>query len=274
MGLLGRLWPDTGGGADHAASRDADAWASRLGSRRLGFLVVTAQRMARPGTGRPRSIRALVAADPGAVFMFVLSKNYLRACGADLAAACEQHHRPGPVLHRVGWRQAGRRPGRLHVPADARLQAHFGGTRRALNARIGADLLERGIRSKDEAVRVPGTTACRPAAHPALQPQEAVRRRDPRRHHRPPSPSAGNVSQPDCCANSATPDWPASSAGSADCTAKPRGSRLHSQRQAPDRCEQVLTVQTGRATARSPTEATQPTPDISYRAGSARDRSG
>ena len=38
------------------------------------------------------------------------------------------------------------------VPADARLQARFGGTRRALNARIGADLIRRGIRGKNQAV--------------------------------------------------------------------------------------------------------------------------
>ena len=37
------------------------------------------------------------------------------------------------------------------VPADARLQARFSGTRRALNARIGAYLLSAGIRGKDEA---------------------------------------------------------------------------------------------------------------------------
>ena len=37
------------------------------------------------------------------------------------------------------------------VPADARLQAQFSGTRRALNARIGANLLSAGIRGKDEA---------------------------------------------------------------------------------------------------------------------------
>ena len=37
------------------------------------------------------------------------------------------------------------------VPADARLQARFSGTRRALNARIGAHLLSAGIRGKDEA---------------------------------------------------------------------------------------------------------------------------
>jgi hypothetical protein len=104
-----------------------------------------------PVPGRPRSIRALVAADPAAVFMFVLSKNYLRACGADLAAACERIADPDLFL----IVSAGGRPeGELAdfaVPADARLQAYFGGTRRALNARIGAHLLERGIRSKDEA---------------------------------------------------------------------------------------------------------------------------
>jgi len=37
------------------------------------------------------------------------------------------------------------------VPADARLQAQLGGTRRALNARIGSHLLSTGVRSRDEA---------------------------------------------------------------------------------------------------------------------------
>jgi hypothetical protein len=105
-----------------------------------------------PIPGHPRSIRALVAADPAAVFMFVLSKNYLRACGADLAAACERVTDPD----RLFIVSAGGRPdgdlAAFAVPADARLQAHFGGTRRALNARIGGHLLERGVRSKDEAI--------------------------------------------------------------------------------------------------------------------------
>jgi hypothetical protein len=104
-----------------------------------------------PVLGLPRSIRALVAADPAAVFIFVLSKNYLRACGADLTAACERSTDPDRLL----IVSAGGRPdgdlAAFAVPADARLQAHFGGTRRALNARIAADLLERGIRSRDEA---------------------------------------------------------------------------------------------------------------------------
>ena len=104
-----------------------------------------------PAAHHPRSIRALVAADPAAVFMFVLSKSYLRACEADITAACAHVS----DLDRLLIVSAGARPeGELAafmVPADARLQAHFGGTRRALNARIGADLLSRGIRSKDEA---------------------------------------------------------------------------------------------------------------------------
>lgn len=104
-----------------------------------------------PTQHRPRSIRALVAADPAAVFMFVLSKSYLRACGADIAAACAYIS----DLDRLFIVSAGARPqGDLApymVPADARLQAHLGGTRRALNARIGVHLLSAGVRSKHEA---------------------------------------------------------------------------------------------------------------------------
>jgi hypothetical protein len=82
----------------------------------------------------------------------VLSKNYLRACGADLAAACERITNPDRLfLVSAGGRTEGELAA-FAVPADARLQAHFGGTRRALNARIAANLLKRGIRSKDEAV--------------------------------------------------------------------------------------------------------------------------
>jgi hypothetical protein len=104
-----------------------------------------------PAPGHPRSICTLVTADPDAVFMLVLSKNYLRACGEDIVAA--SGHLADP--DRLFIVSAGGRPegdlAAFAVPADARLQARFGGTRRALNARIGADLLERGIRSKEDA---------------------------------------------------------------------------------------------------------------------------
>ena len=104
-----------------------------------------------PAPEHPRTIRALVTADPAATFMFVLSKSYLRACGADITSA-----REGITdLDRLFIVSAGARPeGDLAasmVPADARLQARFSGTRRALNARIGANLLAEGIRGKDEA---------------------------------------------------------------------------------------------------------------------------
>jgi len=104
-----------------------------------------------PTPRRPRTIQALVAEDQAAVFMLVLSKNYLRACGADIAAA--RAHISD--LNHLLIVSAGARPqgdlAALMVPADARLQARFGGTRRALNARIGAHLLSAGVRSMDEA---------------------------------------------------------------------------------------------------------------------------
>jgi len=104
-----------------------------------------------PAPEHPRTIRALVAGEPTATFMFVLSKSYLRACGADITSARESI----ADLDRFFVVSAGARPeGDLAasmVPADARLQAHFSGTRRALNARIGAHLLGEGIRRKEEA---------------------------------------------------------------------------------------------------------------------------
>ena len=106
-----------------------------------------------PLPGHPRSIRALVAADPTAVFMLVLSKNYLRACSADIASACQILAVPDRFLIVSTGGSPADYPTDFGIPADARLQTHFGGTRRALNARIGAHLLEQGIRSKDEAAR-------------------------------------------------------------------------------------------------------------------------
>lgn len=99
----------------------------------------------------PRSIRALVASDPTAVFMFVLSKNYLRACGDDIAAGSEHiADRNQLLIVSAGARLQGDLAA-FAVPADARLQARFSGTRRALNARIGGYLLSAGIRGKNEA---------------------------------------------------------------------------------------------------------------------------
>jgi murein DD-endopeptidase MepM/ murein hydrolase activator NlpD len=104
-----------------------------------------------PSPEYPRSIQALVASDPAVVFMFVLSKNYLRACGDDIAAASEHIANPNRLLIvSAGARLQGDLAA-FAVPADARLQSQFGGTRRALNARIGGYLLSAGIRGKNEA---------------------------------------------------------------------------------------------------------------------------
>jgi hypothetical protein len=104
-----------------------------------------------PAPQQPRSIGALVAADPDALFMFLLSKSYLRACGDDIMAACAIVDDVDRLfIVSAGAREQGGLAGFM-VPADARLQAHMGGTRRALNARIGAHVLATGIRSREEA---------------------------------------------------------------------------------------------------------------------------
>jgi len=104
-----------------------------------------------PSPEYPRSIRALIASDPTAVFMFVLSKNYLRACGEDIAAGSEHVADPNRLLIVSAGARLQGDLAVFAVPADARLQAQFSGTRRALNARIGSYLLSEGIRGRSEA---------------------------------------------------------------------------------------------------------------------------
>jgi hypothetical protein len=104
-----------------------------------------------PEPFHPRSIQALVTEDPSAVFLLVLSRNYLHACGPDVAAARARIAGSGQLLIvSTGTRPQGDLAD-LMIPADARLQARFGGTRRALNARIGGYLLSEGIRDAAEA---------------------------------------------------------------------------------------------------------------------------
>ena len=104
-----------------------------------------------PAPEYPRGITALIASDPAAVYMFVLSKNYLRACGDDITAGAEHVADPDRLfIVSAGARLQGDLAA-FAVPADARLQAQFSGTRRALNARIGLHLLAAGIRGRSEA---------------------------------------------------------------------------------------------------------------------------
>ena len=149
-----------------------------------------------PAPEFPRSIRALVASDPAALFMFVLSKNYLRACGDDIAAGSEHIADPDRFLIvSAGARLQGTLAA-FAVPADARLQAQFSGTRRALNARIGFYLLSKGIRGQRRGNGRPDTIAGSATSDNTLRPQEADRRRNPRSHRSAPVPDASAVGEP------------------------------------------------------------------------------
>jgi hypothetical protein len=128
----------TQGQADSVPGDPADWWAAM--AEWIG-----------PRPDCPRTIQSLTSSSPGATFLLVLSHNYLRACRADVAAA-SAHVGPGRLaIVSVGGPRVGDLAD-LMVPADARLQAHFGGTRRALNARIGAHLLSEGVRDLGTAI--------------------------------------------------------------------------------------------------------------------------
>jgi hypothetical protein len=106
-----------------------------------------------PSPGQPRTLRDLVAADPAAAFLLVLSAPYLRACGDDAAAASRLAADPDRfMIVSAGARNSGLL-GDLMVPADARLQALLGGTRQVLNVRIAAHLLSAGILRRGDATR-------------------------------------------------------------------------------------------------------------------------
>ncbi len=137
-------------GQDDSVPGDAISWWSELAS------------WAGPVPGQARTIQALVVKEQAAVFMLLLSKNYLRACSADIVAARTDISDPNRLLIVSSGSRADPSMTGL-VPADARLQAHFGGTRRALNARIGAHLLSAGIRGMDEATEhMSGLLAAQP----------------------------------------------------------------------------------------------------------------
>ncbi len=105
-----------------------------------------------PAPRKPRSFRALVDADPAAVFILAISQPYLHACHADIVDA---YRRATDAMRFMVVSAGARSPGDLGpvmLPADARLQACLGGSRQALNARIAAHLLAAGIRRRDDAV--------------------------------------------------------------------------------------------------------------------------
>jgi hypothetical protein len=105
-----------------------------------------------PQPGEPRTIRALTRACPDALFMLMLSPPYLRACHDDLLEAATRVIRPDNfMLISTGSRHPGDL-GAIFLPTDARLQSCLGGTRQALNVRVGERLLKNGIRRRIDAV--------------------------------------------------------------------------------------------------------------------------
>jgi hypothetical protein len=104
-----------------------------------------------PAPQSPHSMQTLVEADPRALFVLALSPPYVRACQDDVLAAIGSLADSDQLM----VVSVGTRGGALAdyvVPADARLQAHLGGTRQALNARIAAHLVSRGIVNRTQAV--------------------------------------------------------------------------------------------------------------------------
>jgi len=101
-----------------------------------------------PEPSAPRTILALTQASPGALFMLMLSPPYLRACRNDIQAAATKARRPDKfLLISAGTRHPGDLAAIL-LPTDARLQSCLGGTRQALNVRVGERLLKEGIRNR------------------------------------------------------------------------------------------------------------------------------
>ena len=104
-----------------------------------------------PQPGQPRTIATLTQAYPDALFMFMLSVPYLRACHNDIQAAVTEASRPDSfLLISAGTRQPGNL-GAIFLPTDARLQSCLSGTRQSLNVRVGERLLKEGIRTRIDA---------------------------------------------------------------------------------------------------------------------------
>jgi hypothetical protein len=94
----------------------------------------------------PRTLAQLVASDPRARVLAVLSGSYVGACRRDLIAAASSGNLS---VASAGARQAKDLEGFV-LPIDGRLQALVGGTRQSLNARVVAHLLGAGVVDHDD----------------------------------------------------------------------------------------------------------------------------
>jgi hypothetical protein len=99
-----------------------------------------------PDPSQPRTLRELAKSDPDATFLLVISATYLQACRTDIEAAAAAVDQDRFMIVSAGTRASGPLDRQL-LPANARLQAHLGGTRQVLNVRIAEDLLKRQLTS-------------------------------------------------------------------------------------------------------------------------------
>jgi hypothetical protein len=97
-----------------------------------------------PAPGAPRSISQLVASDPPARVLLILSEAYLDACLPDVREALTRSARKDQLsIICAGARQVDGLEQSL-LPSNARLQAALGGARQSLNVRLAAHLLGTG----------------------------------------------------------------------------------------------------------------------------------
>jgi hypothetical protein len=103
-----------------------------------------------PAPGQPRTFQELTKSEPDAAFLLVMSATYLQACRIDIEAAVAGTDDDRFMIVSAGSRASALLDRRL-LPANARLQAHLGGTRQVLNVRIAEDLLKRQLTDRTAA---------------------------------------------------------------------------------------------------------------------------
>jgi hypothetical protein len=97
-----------------------------------------------PVPGAPRSISKLVASQPDARFLLVLSEPYLRACLPDVRRGIARSGTGNGLSIVCGGARSQDQIGPWLVPCNARLQSVLGGAMQSLNVRLAAHLLKTG----------------------------------------------------------------------------------------------------------------------------------
>lgn len=110
----------------------AQAWWEQLGRRAVSR-----------SSGKPRTLRDLIADDPSSRLLVAASPPYLQAMESDLVAAINELQDPDRVVVvSVGSRAASGRLADFQLEVDARVQTQLGGAMQSLNVRVARDILE------------------------------------------------------------------------------------------------------------------------------------